>query len=309
MVSRFLGLALGASLLAGSILASTLPAAAAEERRLVLGRITQEPGRNVERLTAMARYLAGELAADGIASVEIVIVDTPERMAEMLRSGQVDLFSETAFVAFDLMDKGLADPFLREWKKGVAEYHSVIVARADSGIASLADLKGRRFAFEDAGSTSGYFLPRHAIEDAGLTLSALADPRAKAPADAVGYSFANGEINVVAWVNRGLADAGAVSNIDWQSEDKAPERLRRDLTVIHRTPSVIRSLMMVNRSMSETLRQRLAAVFTSMHETEDGRAVLKEYFSVSRYDALAGDALAGLENARHARLRPGGTGE
>ena len=128
--------------------------------------------------------------------------------------------TETPFVAFDMMEEGLAEPLMREWKKGVAEYHTVIIARGDDEIESLEDLRGRNFAFEDAGSTSGYFLPRVALEAAGLSLEKLDDPRGTPAGDAVGYSFANGEINVVAWVNRGLADAGAISNLDWENPKK-----------------------------------------------------------------------------------------
>lgn len=288
----------GIMVAAGLIAGVATPACASEGRHLTLGRITQEPGKNIIRLNAMAEYLSAMLAADGIAGVGIVIAETPEKLAEMLRNGEVDLFSETPFVAFDMMEEGLAEPLMREWKKGVAEYHTVIIARGDDEIESLEDLRGRKFAFEDAGSTSGYFLPRVALEAAGLSLEKLDDPRGTPAGDTVGYSFANGEINVVAWVNRGLADAGAISNLDWENPKKAPERLKEGLKIIHETQPVIRSLMMVRPTLDAALKVRLAAVLAQMHETSKGKAALKKYFKVSRYDALTGQAAAGLESAR-----------
>jgi len=252
----------------------------------------------MERLNAMASYLETALAPDGIAAVNVVIADTPETMGVMLRNGKVDLFSETPFISLDLIEDGLAEPLLREWKKGVAEYHTVIIARRDGTVRSLADLPGRKFAFEDIGSTSGYLLPRAALEAANLSLRKLDNPRSAAPDGQVGYSFANGEINVVAWVNRGLADAGAISNIDWESTENAPERLKGTLTIIHETQPVIRSLMMVRRGLDPDVKQRLASVLSLMHETPDGAAALNQYFSVSRYDSLDGDAAGGMEAAR-----------
>lgn len=288
----------GFSIVAGMISGMAAPAYADEERYLTLGRITQEPGKNIDRLNAMAGYLGAMLAPDGITAVRIVIAETPEKMSEMLRNGEVDLFSETPFTALDLMKEGVADPLLREWKKGVAEYHTVIFARRDGGVRTLKDLMGRKFAFEDAGSTSGYFLPRAALKSAGLSLEKLDDPRDTPATDMVGYSFAKGEINIVAWVNRGLADAGAISNLDWEDPGKAPERLKDGLTVIYETPPVIRSLMMVRRTLIPEMKERLASVLMLMHETSEGQAALNGYFKVSRYDRLNGQAAAGLENAR-----------
>ena len=295
---------MGITVVAGFVQGVTMSAYADEKPHLTLGRITQEPGKNIDRLTAMAQYLDAKLSSDSISSVQIAIVDSREKMAEMLRNGEIDLFSETPLMALDLMEQGLAEPLVREWKNGAAEYHSVIVVRRDSGLRSLEDLRGRKFAFEDPGSTSGYLLPRAALEDAGLPLEELTDPR-NIPTDGkLGYSFAMGEINVVAWVNRGLADAGAISNLDWDNPKKAPARLKDSLTVIHETPPVIRSMMMVRRTLDPEIKDRLASVLTQMHETSDGQTALNAYFKVSRYDPLNGQATTGLENARKVWRQP-----
>jgi phosphonate transport system substrate-binding protein len=284
--------------IAGLIAGDAAPVYAGEGKQLTLGRITQEPGKNIDRLNGLAEYLSVVLAPNGIASVKIVIAESPDRMGEMLRNGEVDLFSETPFVALDLMEAGLAEPLMREWKKGVAEYHTIIIARGDGEVRSLEDLRGRKVALEDPGSTSGYFLPRAALEAAGLSLEKLDDPRNTVTGDAVGYSFAEGEINIVAWVNRGLADAGAISNLDWENPKKAPAQLKEGLTIIHETQPIIRSLMMVRRTLDAETKERLASVLARMHETSKGKAALEKYFKVTRYDPLTGEAAAGLESAR-----------
>jgi phosphonate transport system substrate-binding protein len=254
----------------------------------------------------MADYLAVRLADHGIAGVDVLIAESPERMRSLLQEGKVDLFSETAFVALDFMNEGTAKPLLREWKKGVAEYHTVIIVRKDSGLKTLPDLAGRKFAFEDSGSTSGYLIPRVALEDAGLRLSELPDPRNPVADGALGYSFAQGEINVVAWVNRGLADAGAISNLDWMDPDTAPTVLKNELRVIHETEPVIRSLFLTRQSLDDGLCERIAAILESMHESDEGRAVLGRYFKVARFDRLEGDAMKGLEVARSIWRHVGG---
>ena len=275
------------------------PAQAAEAgQRLVLGRISGEPHKHIERLRTMADYLAVRLADHGVSGIDILVAESPERMRHMIERGEVDLFSETAFVALDFINDGLAKPLLREWKKGVAQYHSVVVVRKDSGIRTLADLSGHKFAFEDPGSTSGYLMPRVALEMAGLRLTQLPDPRNPVPKGTVGYSFARGEINVIAWVNRGLADAGSVSNLDWNDPETAPAELKNELRVIHETQPVIRSLFLTRTGLDAALCERIAKILVSMDESEPGRAVLKQYFKMAKFDRIDGDAQKGLEAAR-----------
>jgi len=278
-------------------------------QRLVIARLSNEPHKHLHSLHAMANYLAAQLADEGIAGVDVAFAESPAQMRRMLEEKKVDLLSETAFMALEFMNDGTAKALAREWKKGVPEYHSVIIARKDSGLTALSDLVGRKFAFEDPGSTSGYLLPRIALEDAGLRLMRLPDPRNPVRDGTVGFSFAQGEINVIAWVNRGLADAGALSNLDWDEPDAAANPLKKDLQIIYRTEPVVRSLFLARSSLDGRLCERIAEILQSMHESPEGRAVLKEYFDVARYDSLEGDALKGLEAARRVWLRFRGQAE
>src|SRR6516162_3881782 len=49
-----------------------------------------------------------------------------------------------------------------------ARFTTVIVARADSGIASLSDLRGKRLALGSADSVQAAILPRHFLQQAGI---------------------------------------------------------------------------------------------------------------------------------------------
>ena len=53
-------------------------------------------------------------------------------------------------------------------KDGSISYRSVLVVRADSGIADLAGLKGKTLAWADPNSTSGYLIPRSELKKAGV---------------------------------------------------------------------------------------------------------------------------------------------
>lgn len=74
-------------------------------------------------------------------------------------------------------------------------YRAQILARADGPIKKLQDLAGKRFAFVDPASTSGYLLPLKYLKDAKIKLGETV--------------FANKHDNVVMMIYQGQVDAGA----------------------------------------------------------------------------------------------------
>jgi len=59
---------------------------------------------------------------------------------------------------------------LRALRYGEDSYKGQIIAHVDSGINELKDLAGKKFAFTDSSSTSGYMFPLKIIKDAGVEL-------------------------------------------------------------------------------------------------------------------------------------------
>jgi phosphonate transport system substrate-binding protein len=53
-------------------------------------------------------------------------------------------------------------------KAGRTYYHSQVIAHKDSGIRTVADLKGKTFAFVDPSSTSGHLFPKAGLAKAGF---------------------------------------------------------------------------------------------------------------------------------------------
>lgn len=54
---------------------------------------------------------------------------------------------------------------------GSISYVAVMVVRADSGITSLDQMRGRSLAWADANSTSGYLVPRSELRGAGMDIN------------------------------------------------------------------------------------------------------------------------------------------
>ena len=166
-------------------------------------------------------------------------------------------------------------------------------------------MRGRTVAFEDPGSTSGFFLPYLEIMDAGIELSPMG---VRSPDSmAVRYAFAGSEVNVVGSVIRGRMDVGAISETDLEDPEVMTERFKPDLRVFHLTQWVPRSVLLVRRSLQPALKSRLREILLGMHRDEAAAPVMRRYFGVSRYAEVDPSANSALNRIRDAvRLRHGG---
>jgi len=300
LLRRFVAIGLGALLTVSFVFEAAAQESAQEKSDLVVGRASSNPTDSIPKLKPFSRYLAKKLDGLGIKEGKVVIVRDSREMAEALRSGRIDVFSETPFSAIDLIDRGLAEPLLREWKKGVSSYHSVFISRKDRPISSLGELKGKIVAFEDPESTSAFFLPLAALRAEGLEVAELSSIHSRPPADKVGYLFARGEVNIAAWVVKGAAAAGAFSNLDWEDLERTPNAVRKHLRVFHETASVVRSLVLVRPGLPRTYKDALREILIRMPDDEEAARVLKKYNEVKKFDAIDEEIQRSLENTRRA---------
>src|SRR5262249_48172697 len=96
-----------------------------------------------------------------------------------------------------------------EHENGEKRFNGVIFVAKDSPIQTLADLKGKRFAFGDPNSTIGRFLVQAELVGAGVYLDDLA-----------GYRYLERHDQVAAAVEHGDFDAGAVKSASFQKANE-----------------------------------------------------------------------------------------
>ena len=269
-----------------------------KEQTIVIGRVSDDPMKHFPRLETFANYLAPRLESVGIAAVSVLIAKDNQQMITYLREGKVDLLSETALSALLFVEQAGAELLLREWKKGVPTYRTVLFTRAESGIAALPDLTDRTIAFEDRGSTSSFLLPLAMLMRGGLEAVELSSPQTVPPAGRVGYAFASAEVNIVTWVARGLVDAGALSDGDWGDLSRAPDSLKVHLKIFHRSKPFIRSLVVTRGGLRQEVKARVKEILLDMHNDQDATDVLKVYNKVKKYDEIEGEVSESLNGAR-----------
>ncbi len=268
------------------------------ERTIVVGKITDNPRKHHERIHKFANELASRLADFGIFNGDVFIARNFADMVAAFKKGQVDLLSETAFSAIELNESAGAEFFLHEWKLGIAFYKTLFFSRADSGINSLADLVGKKIAFEDPGSTSGFLIPNSILKRSGIRTIMLESPQDDSAKDSVGYVFSRGELNMISWVARGVVSAGAFSDRDCIEIESSPEHIRNMLKVFHSSRPIVRSIMMARKDIRSDVKTALRAVMTNLHGDKPGRQALKTYYKVLKYSPFGNEARESLDETR-----------
>lgn len=264
---------------------------------LVIARTGKNPAKLQPRLQRVIDYVVRRLEGTAIRrGVAVVTADNAE-LLRLLRQGRVDMIPDTLFTALLFHELGGAEVFLREWRGSVPTYSTMFVVRADSEIRRLQDLRGRRIAFEDEGSTSAFRLPLAILERHGLVAEELDSWNDLPAAGKVGYVFTNGEKRISEWVVAGVVDAGAISNLDWVDPEVTPPLVRAKLRFIMMSEPVVRSVLTLRAGIDPMLRSKIKRILLTMHENDEGRQILSQSLDVGRYDEFVGEARQQLEHS------------
>src|SRR5512143_3402660 len=141
---------------------------------------------------------------------------------------------------------------LKSERKGSPYYYAAIITRADSGIKSLEDLRGKTFAFGDPLSTSANVFPRKMFHEHGI------DP----VRDFKQILYSGGHDATVLAVLNGKVDAGATyanspdtQDTAWTRYLKTPENIKKIRAIAFSEPIPADNLV-INGSLDEGLAKK-----------------------------------------------------
>jgi phosphonate transport system substrate-binding protein len=140
--------------------------------------------------------------------VEIQVTSDYTAAIEAMRSKHIDMAWFGPFSYIIAANVAGAEAIVNGVRRtdGKSDYRSIIVTKADSGIETLEDLKGKSFAFVDPASTSGNLIPRKILLENGID-----------PEKDFSTSYYAGTHNAVEYaVANGKVDAGADSDNSYQ---------------------------------------------------------------------------------------------
>lgn len=162
------------------------------------------------------------------ASLEVMVIEARsyEELANRLIAGEADIAWLPPIPLVALERRKAAVPLVSHHRDGSSDFHAVLVARHDSPIKALSDLAGRKAAWVDPFSASGYVLPRIELFARGV------DPRTAFFAEKF---YRSHDVAVRAVVQRradfaatwaGLDAAGKVVRAPWFDMDTREDAIR-----------------------------------------------------------------------------------
>ncbi len=263
---------------------------------LSVGTIADDPREEVEIFTPFFGYVSDQMSDVGYSSSRIVVAGSMTEMADLVASGEVDVYLDSVYPMAVVGSQVDIDVSLRRWKGGVQEYHSVLFVRADSGIETTDDLVGHMVAFEEEFSTSGFRLPLSLLTDRGVPVQELASPDSGSPDDAVGYVFSGDDENTISWVLSSSVDAGAMGVGDYNDLVGAQAE---DLRVIESSIVVPRQIVAFRSNLDPSIVARVEEILLGLEATDEGRAAMESFentarfepFSQAEFDAIASTLL------------------
>ena len=227
--------------------------------KLTIGLI---PSEDSQAMIESSKQVLDDLQAKiGMPVVPFVATDY-NGIIEALRSGKLDVAYLGPFsyvLATSVADVEAFSVAVTK-KTGQSAYKSVILARKDSGIHTLADLKGHTFAFVDPSSASGHLFPKAGLEQAGFAPDTLFKR--------VIFSGSH-DASILAVENRKV-DAAAVADRIFASAVAKGVVKQDDFEIVWSSKPIPESPMVWRKALDPQLKKKVADALASIKDVPWG---------------------------------------
>lgn len=231
---------------------------AAQDVTLRLAFIPQE---NPDKLLGDIEAITGWLAEEIGVPVEGFVTIDHAAAVEALRNGDADI-SFMGALPFVLAEAEIgAVPLLSEVYRDAPSYTGRIFVRRDSGIAGLADLRGRDIAFADPISESGYLYPLAEFVEAGLI-----DGPGAAEAFFGRVFFAGGYQQAMQAMAEGLVDAAGASQY---ADLLLTPQQQAQVTWIAESPPIPSHVVIARPGLDAEVQDRFTNAMLQLNEPEN----------------------------------------
>lgn len=197
-------------------------------------------------------------------------------VVEAFGTGRADAAGLNTFGYALAYEKYGVEARLTTVRNGEATYRGEFLARADSKIKKVEDIHGRKLAYVDPASTSGYVLPAKYLKDRGIK-----------PKDTV---FAMRHDAVVSMVYQGQVDAGAafyVSPVEGEIQDarmlvkaQYPD-VEKKISIVALTDPIPNDPVVFRKGVPEEMKQAICRALIQFAETPNGKSVLQKLSGVT----------------------------
>ncbi len=237
----------------------------------------------VRKFTPLASYLEKALGL----KVEFTPVNDYPAAVEALVNKKVDLvwFGGFTHVQANIRSGGKIVPLAQ--REEDTKFQSVFIAKTDSGIKTLADMKGKQVSFGSQSSTSGHLMPR------SFLLAANLNPEK----DFRRIAYSGAHDATIASVVSGKVDAAALDITVWKKFVNENKVDTKAVDVFYTTPGYFNYNWSVHADMPKALQDKVKAVLLALDPANPEHAEILRLNRASRYISTQPENYKGLETA------------
>lgn len=239
-------------------------------QRLVIGFV---PSADAEKIPTTVAPLAEHLAQDLDLDVEHFTSTNYVGLIEAMGSGKVDVGFLPSFGYVLANSVNGAQVILKSQRNGEHSYRAQFVVRADDGYTSITDLQGKRVAFVDPSSASGYLFPAAHLKQLGFDPDSFFRD----------VSFAGGHDNALLSLYNGTVDlAVTFEDARTRIQQEYPDVMDK-LTVIGYTEAIPNDTVSVRPGLDNQLVERIRQALVDFSRTEQGQQTLRALYQIDGF--------------------------
>ena len=242
-----------------------------EEKPLIMG---LSPIANSEKLIEDTAPLHKMLGDEIGRPVEGFIATNYIGVVEALGTGTIDFALIPPFAYILANKKNGTEALLTSiGKHDEPGYYCVLIVRTDSGIEKVEDLKGKKVAFVDPSSTSGYIFPAVILKDHGIDIE-----------KDITYQFAGGHDKALQLLVNGDVDAiGTYEDAITKFAKEFPE-VTEKVKVLQKSDLIPGITLVVSSKVDDATKQKIKDAFLKVTSTQEGQDLTLKLFGIKGFE-------------------------
>ena len=227
---------------------------------------TSDPGKILRESQPLVAYLEKETGA----KVELTVPANYAAVVEALANDQVDIAYLGGFTFVQASQRANVQPLVQRERD--RNFHSVFITPTDSGINSLADLKGHRFAFGDVNSTSGHLMPEYFMRQSNVDMNVITNAFYSGGHDATALAVANKKV-----------DAGALDETVFEKMSKEGKLDSGKVKVFYTTPPFFDYVWVARKGIDTHLAESFSNAFLKLSPDDPAQKQLLDLLVATKY--------------------------
>lgn len=236
------------------------------------------PAQDIQALSDNGKVLEAYLKKDLDMEVSVELPTSFIAVVEAFGSKRADAAILNTFGYILAHEKYGVEAHLKLMNRGRDEYYGQIIARVD-GPKSIADLKGKKFAFVDPASTSGYLLPLRLFKQENIVIKE--------------HVFAGRHDSVVSAVYQRQVDAGATFYTP-PDDDGSPKDARMllktqypdvydKIKILKLTGPIPNDPVSFRKDLPEEIKTKVVDSLVRYIKTEEGKKTMYNLYHITDF--------------------------